>query len=179
MSGGLNTTGSSKLRYWFKMFFFKLPQNRHPERSASRMGRVTRRLWRGVEGPRRRSIYPCGSELFNHWVFSRGWSAPTSTSTAAIQARFALALPATCINLIARSIPSVPVTIEYPVVGLRWPKSSEQQWVNEAPARSFDSAPQALCHAMTILWEFEEKHPGQVSAYGTQSWAKFNQTCPN
>jgi hypothetical protein len=29
-----------------------------------------------------------------------------------------------------------------PVVGLRWPKSSEQQWVNEAPPRSFDSAPQ-------------------------------------
>jgi hypothetical protein len=23
---------------------------------------------------------------------------------------------------------------------------------------------------MTFLWEFEEKHPKQVSAYGTQSW---------
>jgi hypothetical protein len=30
------------------------PQNRHPERSASQMDRVTQRLWRGVEGPRRR-----------------------------------------------------------------------------------------------------------------------------
>ena len=32
-------------------FFFKLPQNRHPERSAAQMDRVTQRLWRGVEGP--------------------------------------------------------------------------------------------------------------------------------
>jgi hypothetical protein len=29
-----------------------LPQTRHPERSASQIVRVTRRLWRGVEGPR-------------------------------------------------------------------------------------------------------------------------------
>jgi hypothetical protein len=27
-----------------------LPQNRHPERSASPIDRVTQRLWRGVEG---------------------------------------------------------------------------------------------------------------------------------
>jgi hypothetical protein len=27
---------------------------------------------------------------------------------------------------------------------------------------------------MTILWEFDEKHPRPVSAYGTQSWAKFS-----
>jgi hypothetical protein len=27
---------------------------------------VTQRLWRGVEGPRRCSSYPCCSELFNH-----------------------------------------------------------------------------------------------------------------
>ena len=27
---------------------------------------------------------------------------------------------------------------------------------------------------MTILWELEKKHPKQISAYGTQSWAKFN-----
>ena len=25
---------------------------------------------------------------------------------------------------------------------------------------------------MTILWEFDEKHPKQVSAYGTQSWVQ-------
>ena len=42
-----------------RVFFFKLPQNRHPERSASQMDRVTQRLWRGVEGPRRCLIYPC------------------------------------------------------------------------------------------------------------------------
>jgi hypothetical protein len=30
------------------------------------MDRVTQRLWRGVEGPRRCLIYPCRSELFNH-----------------------------------------------------------------------------------------------------------------
>jgi len=30
-----------------------LPQNRHPERSAAQIDRVTQPLWRGVEGPRR------------------------------------------------------------------------------------------------------------------------------
>src|SRR5580704_13563530 len=49
-----------------RVFFFKLPQNRHPERSASQMDRVTQRLWRAVEGPRRSLIYPCCSELFDH-----------------------------------------------------------------------------------------------------------------
>jgi len=34
-----------------RVFFFKLPQNRHPERSASQMDRVTQRLWRAVEEP--------------------------------------------------------------------------------------------------------------------------------
>src|SRR5271163_2548911 len=33
------------------MFFVKLPRNRHPERSASPICRVTQRLWRGVEEP--------------------------------------------------------------------------------------------------------------------------------
>jgi hypothetical protein len=50
------------LRY----FSSKLPRNRHPERSASQIYRVSQRLWRGVEGPRRGSSYPCCSELFNH-----------------------------------------------------------------------------------------------------------------
>ena len=49
-----------------RVFFFKLPQSRHPERSALQMDRVTLRLWRGVEGPRRCLIYPCCSELFDH-----------------------------------------------------------------------------------------------------------------
>src|ERR1700733_5926585 len=43
-----------------------LPQNRHPERSATQTDRLTQRLWRGVEGPRRRSLYPCCPELFDH-----------------------------------------------------------------------------------------------------------------
>ena len=50
----------------FGMFFVKLPQSRHPERSASQIYRVTQRLWRGVEGPRRCLFYPCCSELFDH-----------------------------------------------------------------------------------------------------------------
>src|ERR1700733_14032688 len=43
-----------------------LPQDRHPERSASQIDRVRQYLWRGVEGPRRCPFYPCCSELFNH-----------------------------------------------------------------------------------------------------------------
>src|ERR1700733_13605244 len=53
------------------MFFVKLPQNRHPERSASPIDRVTLRLWRGVEGPRRCLFDPCCSELFNHRARTR------------------------------------------------------------------------------------------------------------
>src|SRR6202046_4469200 len=48
------------------MLSSKLPQNRHPERSASQIYRVTQRLWRGVEGPRGGLFYPCCSELFDH-----------------------------------------------------------------------------------------------------------------
>jgi hypothetical protein len=40
------------------------PQMRHPERSASQIYRVTQRLLRGVEGPRRCLSYPCCPELF-------------------------------------------------------------------------------------------------------------------
>jgi hypothetical protein len=43
-----------------------LTQNRHPERSASQIHRVTQRLGRGVEGPRGRVSYACCSELFDH-----------------------------------------------------------------------------------------------------------------
>ena len=49
----------------FKMFFVKLPQNRHPERSASQIDCVSQCLWRGVEGPRRCLFYPCCLELFD------------------------------------------------------------------------------------------------------------------
>jgi hypothetical protein len=35
-----------------RIVFVKLPQTRHPERSASQFDRVTQRLWRGAEGPR-------------------------------------------------------------------------------------------------------------------------------
>jgi hypothetical protein len=37
----------------FRIVFVKLPQNRHPERSASEIDRVTQHLWRAAEGPRR------------------------------------------------------------------------------------------------------------------------------
>src|SRR6204780_480278 len=50
----------------FRMFFVKLPRNRHPERSASQIDCVTQRLWRGVEEPRRCLFYPCCSELFDY-----------------------------------------------------------------------------------------------------------------
>jgi hypothetical protein len=39
------------LRKLLRVFFFKLPQNRHPERSAAQMDRVTQRLGRVAEGP--------------------------------------------------------------------------------------------------------------------------------
>ena len=48
-------------------------------------------------------------------------------------------------------------------------------WVRHAPPRSFDSAPQALCHPinrwgaplrMTILWEFNEKHLNKLARMG-------------
>jgi hypothetical protein len=35
----------------FRVLFVKLLQNRHPERSAPQIVRVTQRLWRGVEEP--------------------------------------------------------------------------------------------------------------------------------
>ena len=51
-----------------------LPRNRHPERSASQIDRVTQRLWRVVEEPvlsvaegtSAALSYPCCSELFDH-----------------------------------------------------------------------------------------------------------------
>ena len=59
----------------FRMFFVKFPQNRHPERSASQIYRVTQRLWRGVEGPRRCLSYPCCSDLFDHRSPRAGFAA--------------------------------------------------------------------------------------------------------
>jgi hypothetical protein len=104
-----------------RTFFVKLPQTRHPERSASQIDRVTQRLWRGVEEPvprvaegtSRCLFCPCCSELFNHrartGLFPWGREpelasislCPVSTPTfsATIQARFTLASPATCISV--------------------------------------------------------------------------------
>src|ERR1700753_284975 len=45
---------------------FTPPTNRHPERSAPQMGRMTQRLWRGVEGPRGYLSGRYCSRLFNH-----------------------------------------------------------------------------------------------------------------
>jgi hypothetical protein len=30
---------------------------------------------------------------------------------------------------------------------------------------------------MTILWELDEKHPKQLSAYGTMPWVTFSRPC--
>ena len=73
------------------------PQNRHPERSASPIYRVTQRLWRGVEGPRRCSSYPPLLEVFQ----------PLSPHRAG-------------------SNHQVRITAHL-VVGFRWSKSSEQR----------------------------------------------------
>src|SRR6267143_1891443 len=45
--------------------FSELPQDRHPERSASRIYRLTEGLQRVVEGPRGCLSYLCCSDLFN------------------------------------------------------------------------------------------------------------------
>src|ERR1700733_13132685 len=58
------------------MFFFKLPQNRHPERSASQIDCVIQRLWRVVEGSRRCLFCPCCSELFDHRSPTTGSATP-------------------------------------------------------------------------------------------------------
>ena len=75
----------------FGCFSFKLPQSRHPERSAARIYRVTQRLWRAVEGPRRCLLYPCCSERFDHRSWTKGsaairtcWSRAESAGRASV-----------------------------------------------------------------------------------------------
>src|SRR5271155_4273832 len=92
------------------MFFVKLPQNRHPERSASPIDCLPQRLWRGVEGPRRcylthavrsfsttgptpggpATVFPWSREPKNLLRILL-CPAPTSTFSAAKQAPFTLA----------------------------------------------------------------------------------------
>jgi hypothetical protein len=84
----LDANELAQLSNLFRGFSSKLPQNRHPERSASQIYRVTQRLWRGVEGPRRclfthavRSFStnkpaPGGPE-FKDLAQSRGWKTIT------------------------------------------------------------------------------------------------------
>ena len=60
-----NLPGRSPIGANVGCFSSKLPQNRHPERSASQIYRVTERLWRGVEGPRGCLSYSCCSKLFS------------------------------------------------------------------------------------------------------------------
>jgi hypothetical protein len=70
-----------------RVFFFKLPQNRHPERSASQIGRVTLRLWRGVEEPvlsvaegtAAMLVGSCSWELSGHRSPTTGYSVVTGT----------------------------------------------------------------------------------------------------
>jgi hypothetical protein len=59
----------------------KFPQNRHPERSASQIYRMKQRLWRGVEGPRRRLSYRCCSGLFDHRSQRTGSSGESEKQT--------------------------------------------------------------------------------------------------
>jgi hypothetical protein len=66
------------------MFFFKLPQKRHPERSASQINRVRQRLVRGVEGPRRCLSYPCCSHRSPHLAARHGLSPGPRTRTGSI-----------------------------------------------------------------------------------------------
>jgi hypothetical protein len=48
-----------------------LPQNRHPERSASQTYRLTEDLRRGVEGPRGCLINACSAELSGHQNYEK------------------------------------------------------------------------------------------------------------
>jgi hypothetical protein len=57
--------GSTKGRSNFLNALGFASLHRHPERSASQIYRVTQRLVRGVEGPRRCLSYPCCLELLN------------------------------------------------------------------------------------------------------------------
>jgi hypothetical protein len=84
------------------------------ERSASQIDRVTQRLWRGVEGPRRCLIYPCCSELFHHRRTTTG-SAATRTLW------FRVHLFIHCLVLGPQE-----KTLAGPAVRTRWWKSSEQ-----------------------------------------------------
>ena len=79
-------------------------QSRHPERSASQICRVTQRLWRAVEGPRRCLIYPCCSELFNHGSPSRFFPGAENQEPGSI-----LLCPASTSSF-ARPIPSSKMT---------------------------------------------------------------------
>jgi hypothetical protein len=69
-----------------------VPQNRHPERSASQIDCVTQCLWRGVEGPRRRLFYPCCSELFDHRSRTTGSAVAVIAGIASLASSFANAV---------------------------------------------------------------------------------------
>jgi hypothetical protein len=115
-----------------------LPQNRHPERSASQIDRVTRRLWRGVEGPRRCLIYPCCSELFHHRRTPTG-----SAATRTLYLRVHLFIH--CLVLGPQG-----KTVAGPAGAGSVVEKRRAAWANQAPPRSFDSAPQALCHTINL-----------------------------
>jgi hypothetical protein len=156
------------------LFFVKLPQNRHPERSASQIDRVTQRLWRGVEGPRR--------AYFTHAVRSFSTTEPHRAGPQRLAAREEAQphwqdrsrVQRPCAEFGMEDDYSaekdVPVTIKCVsqhilLSGFGGRKARRSTGKISTP-RSFDSAPQALCHAinlsgaplrMTILWEFDEK----------------------
>jgi hypothetical protein len=115
------------------MFFIKLPQNRHPERSASQILSRDPVL---VARSRRTSAVLISPMLLGAFqspsphragplrFFPRGREQKT-TFAAAIQARFTLSSPATYISVSCNRDHPERIAAD-PVVGLRWSKSSEQ-----------------------------------------------------
>ena len=125
------------------------PLNRHPERSASQIGRVTQRLRRGVEGPR--GSYPVDAARSFLAIQAREQGSPCGTHlmvTGALAIDRAMRLIQIAGNANVRRACMAAVNVDAgadgrrgETVAARWLKSSEQPWVNEAPTRSFDSAP--------------------------------------
>jgi hypothetical protein len=90
-----------------------LPQNRHPERSALQLDRVTQRLWRGVEGPRRCLVSPM---LFG------AFQPPSAHRAGPASGFFSGQIGTTLVQRPCRGLGME----DDPVVGPRWSKSSEQ-----------------------------------------------------
>jgi hypothetical protein len=103
----------------FRVFFVNIPPpTRHPERSASQIDRLTQRLWRAVEGPRRCLCLPM---LF-------GAFQPPSPNR---PARYGLSPGAENQELANILLCPAPISTcsADPIVGLRWLKKLRTAWV--------------------------------------------------